>query len=391
MAEHRKMPTIPDEEFVQRWRALQALMAEEGLDALVVNGGEQEHANVRYLSDHWAALEYAGVLMPPSGDPIIMVGPESGTWAAARGRIPQVREMFEYRSSGDFAWPEWDVAGFKSVFEEAGIIDPERIGVATTFSTTWVMLEALQSTFPTAEIVKADHFVTSLREKKSPAEIACLREAFRVSERAVGDIIENVRPGMTECEIVGIAQASMYANGAESEGMIQYVFSGENTRHPICRASHRVVREGDLLLLDIAARVSGYSSAVGRPLLIGKVDPDIRSLVEFARDAHYYAESLLRPGVIAMDVVKQYKQFFADHGRMDNFVYEPCHAIGIIEAEPPGMEITSEYALEKDMVWQLDTFALSDKVGVRWENGVIITDDGVERLSGRYMDIIEIA
>lgn len=390
MAEKRAVPTIPDAEFVERWRKLQGLMAAEGLDALVVNGGEQEHANVRYLSDHWPALEYAGILMPPSGDPIIMVGPESGTWAAARGRIPRVREMFEYRSSGDFAWPEWDVAGFEGVFEEAGVTDPRRIGVASAFSTTWVMLEALQSTFPGAELVKADHLVTKLREKKSRAEIACLREAFRVSELAVEAIIDRVRPGMTECEIVGIAQESMYANGAESEGMIQYVFAGENTRHPICRASHRVVREGDLLLLDISARVSGYSSAVGRPLLIGRVDDDVRTLVEFARDAHFYAEGLLRPGVIAMDVVKQYKQFFADHGRMDNFVYEPCHAIGIIEAEPPGMEITSEYALEKGMVWQLDTFVLSDKVGVRWENGVIVTGDGVERLSGRRMDIIEI-
>lgn len=391
MTETRTIPTIPDAEFVQRWRDLQRLMAADGLDALLVNGGEQEHANVRYLSDFWPALEYAAVLVPPSGEPTIMVGPESGTWAAARGRIPRVREMVEYRSSGDFAWPEWDVAGFKDVFEETGITDPKRIGVASAFSTTWVMLEALQSTFPAAELVKADGLVTRLRSKKSPAEIACLREAFRVSELAMDEVLERVAPGMTELEVTGIAQEVFYANGAESEGMIQYVFAGENSRHPICRPSHRVIREGDMLALDIAARISGYSSAVGRPVLIGKVDPDVRALVEFTREAHYYAESLLRPGVIAKDVVKQYKQFFADHGRKDNFVYEPCHAIGIIEAEPPGMEITSEYALEKDMVWQLDTFALSDKVGVRWENGVIITDDGVERLSGRHMDIIEIS
>ena len=67
-----------------------------------------------------------------------------------------------------------------------------------------------------------------------------------------------------------------------------------------------------------------------------------------------------------------------------------CHAIGMLEVEQPWMVSTSDYDLQKYMTFQADTFFYDHDFGLRWENGVAITDSGVEKLSSKFMKVIEI-
>jgi Xaa-Pro aminopeptidase len=71
-------------------------------------------------------------------------------------------------------------------------------------------------------------------------------------------------------------------------------------------------------------------------------------------------------------------------------LYGPCHGIGIMEVERPWMESTSDYLLQKNMTSQVDTFFYDEDFGPRWENGIRITDRGVEKLSKKYIKVIEI-
>jgi Xaa-Pro aminopeptidase len=383
-------PVISDAEFAERARRLQALVGESEFDILLVNGHEADFANVRYLSDYWPIFESAGVLVPPSGPLTLLIGPESETYAADRSTVPRIRKLAAYRESADPEYPDVAVSTYSDVFEEAGHPDPVRIGIAGSFATNFVMLEALRAAFPRAEIVRADDALTALRSIKSEAELACLREAFRISELAIDAILAEVRPGLTELELVGVAQQAMYANGAEYEGMPQYVLSGPNSRHAISRATHRQLRSGEALQLNISARVSGYSSGVGRVVAIGKLGASQRTVIEFCLEAHQEVASWLREGVLARDVAIRFRQFYTDHGHEDLYLYGPVHGLGLIEVEPPWVETTSDYAFAKDMTFQIDTFALSPEIGVRWENGVRILADGVEAFSGRHMELLEI-
>ena len=100
---------------------------------------------------------------------------------------------------------------------------------------------------------------------KSENEIALLREAFRVSELALKAVLDVIKPGMTETQVVGVAQAALYANGAEYEGHPLYVLSGRNSANAIGRPTNKVLVEGEVIQFNIGARVGGYSSSVGRP------------------------------------------------------------------------------------------------------------------------------
>lgn len=384
------LPTIGDAEFAQRGEHLQALVGEQALDVLLVNSSESDFANVRYLSDYWPVFEFAGVVVPPAGPLALLIGPESETFARDRSRISRIRKLTEYRESADPAYPDIEVASYASVFEEAGVADPKRIGIAGSFATNYIMLESLRGAFPQAELVRADALLTQLRAIKSEAELECLRTAFRISEEAIGRVLESIGPGMTELQVVGVAQEAIYQRGAEYEGMVEYVMSGPNSRHAISRASHRVLRAGEVVQLNISARVAGYSSGVGRPIALGRLRPEQRQILEFGLEAHRATASWLRAGVTASDIAKRYRAYFSEHGRDELYLYGPCHGLGLIEVEPPWMEETSDYPLLENMTFQIDTFVVNAEFGARWENGARITAEGIELFSDQRMEVLEL-
>ena len=385
------LPSISNHEYEQRMRTAQELVRQHNLDILLVNSNEAEFANVRYFSNYWPIFEIAGVVIPPTGEPTLLIGPESETFAHDRSKIARVRLMTEYREPADPAYPGVAVANFRDVFAEAGVPRPKRIGIAGYLVTTAPVLDGLKAAFPEAEIVRADQIMVAMRSVKSPAEIACLKKAFEIAEDAIGEILDQMRPGMTELQVVGIAQKAIYDRGAEYEGMPQYVFTGTSTTHAISRPTHRVLAKGDLVQLNISARVDGYSSGVGRPVCLGKMSEKMRRMVEFGKSAHLKTMEWMKAGVVAADVARRYKQLFIDNGYAENFLYGPCHGLGMIEVEPPWMEETSDYELQENMTFNVDSFMFArGEFGLRWENGVRVTRDGVEPFSTRFMDILEL-
>jgi Xaa-Pro aminopeptidase len=380
---------IPEHEFRQRIMKVQAALREHGLDVLLVHSDEADLANVRYLSDYWPIFETAGVLVPAEGEAIQIIGPESETYARDRSKLKTVRKILEYRESAEPGYPELQLDTFGSIFAELGIT-PKRIGIAGMSILPVTIYQALREAAPGAEIVKADDIIVNLRVIKSHAELDCMREAFRISEIALEAVLQEIRPGMTELQVVGIAQRAMYENGAEYEGHPTYVLSGVNSTHAIGRPGHRVLEKGDYVQLNIGARVAGYSSSVGRPICLGKMTAEMRRLTEVGLEAHYKTQEWMQAGAPAKEVVAKFFDFVRKAGCGDNLLYGPCHGIGLMEVERPWMESDSEYPLAENMTFQVDTFLYTQEFGLRWENGVRVTASGVERLSDAHMEIIEL-
>ncbi len=382
--------SIPQAEFEQRWRTLQEKMAEDDLDVVIAHGHEADPANVRYLSNYWPLFETGGVAMGRAGDPILLIGPESLTFAEGRSTIDDIMLILEYRESAEPEYPGADLDTFDDVFGELADGSPDRIGIAGMSILPVTIYEAIQQAAGGAEIVKADDLLTDMRKIKSENELDLMREAFRISEIATEDVMNTMQPGMTEQEVVGLAQAALYANGAEYEGHPTYVLSGEASTHAIGRPSPKKLQKNEMIQLNIGALVGGYSSSVGRPVCFGKMPSDMRDLVQAGLEAHHKTMEFMQAGVPAKDVVIQFEEFVETLGYGDNLLYGPCHAIGLMEVERPWMETSSEYDLQENMTFQVDTFLYTDDYGLRWEDGVIVTADGVEMMSDRFLEIIEL-
>ena len=383
-------PVISDSEFAQRLSKAQALIRKNELDILLVNSNEADFANVRYVSDFWTLFEIAGVAISPSGPAAVLVGPESGQYARDRTKIPLVHTMLEYRESADPAYPGVPVSTFEKVFAEIGVPSPKRIGVGGYLVTTNPVMEGLRRAFPKAEIVRADQIMVELRSIKSEAEIACQKRAFEICEIATAAVIDRIKPGMTEQQVVGIAQEIFYREGGEYEGHPTYVLSGKNSSHAISRPTSKKLVRGEIIQLNIGARVSGYASSVGLPICLGPMSKEAKKLVEFGLDAHAKTIDWLKPGVLACDIANKYRQLFRDHGFDKNYLYGPCHGLGMVEVEPPWMEEISNYPLVPNMTFQVDTFVTGPDFGLRLENGGRVTPTGFEMYSGKFRKVVEV-
>ena len=390
MAEHGTI-RIPDNEYKERAMRAADILKREGLDALIVNSNEADYANARYFSGFWPLFERCGVAIAPTGEAALMVGPESREFAADRSKIEKIFVLKEYRESADPAYPELQSDTYHDVFRALGITGKKlRIGVASWLDTSVVIMEGIKDAFPEAEIVRADHIMVELRSIKSINEINCLREGYRIAELASQQVIREIQPGMTELQMVGVAERVVYEHGAEYEGLPMYVFSEASTRHAISRSSYRKFEKGDIVQLNLSAKIDGYSAAIGYPVILGKLEGKRRDIVMFGLEAHNWTQKQVKAGVMACDIAKNFYQFYVDNGYKDNFVYGPLHGTGMIEVEAPWVETSSEYALQPNMCYQIDTFISTDTFGVRWEKGIAVTESGCDVLSPEIGTLYEL-
>lgn len=390
MREHGRV-YIPDSEYKERVKRAAGILQREKLDALIVNSTESDYANARYFSGFWPVFERAGVAISADGEAALLVGPESREFGSDISRLDKIFVLMEYREGADPSYPELKADTYQDVFQALGIRGRKlRIGVASWLDTTAVIMDGIREAFPEAEIVRADHIMVELRSVKSENELKCLREGYRIAELAMQQVIHEIRPGMTELEMVGVAQRVIYENGAEYEGLPMYVFSEASTRHAISRSSYRKFQKGDIVQLNLSARIDGYSAAVGYPIVLGKLEGRRRDVVLFGLKAHQWTEEHVKAGIPASQIAEEFYQFYVNNGYKDNFVYGPLHGTGMIEVEAPWVETSSEYDLQPNMTFQIDTFISTDTFGVRWEKGIVVTEKGCDLLSPQIGKLYEL-
>ena len=201
---------IPDYEYKERVARAAAILRRDGLDALIVNGNEADYANPRYFSGFWPLFERSGVAISATGEAALMVGPESAIFGADRNKLDKTFVLTAYREGADPAYPELKPDTFEDVFKYLKITGKKiRIGVASFLDTSVVIFNAIRDAFPEAEIIDAGKIMVELRSIKSENELNCLREGYRIANIATEEVIKAIRPGMTELQMVGVAQKAV--------------------------------------------------------------------------------------------------------------------------------------------------------------------------------------
>jgi len=368
---------IPDYEYKERIAKAAKLVREKGLDVMLVMSTESDYANARYFSGFWPLFERAGVAISANGDAALLVGPECIIFAKDVGKIEKVFCLREFRESADPSYPELKASTFNDVFKAIGVAGESiKIGLGSYVECTLPVYEGLKASYPKAEIIRCNDVMVTLRKIKSINELACIKEGFRIIEKATDEVIRNLRPGVTELQMVGVAQKVIYEEGAEYEGLPMYVFSEKSTSHAISRSRYRTIKKGDIVQLNLSAKIDGYSPSIGLPVVMGKAEGEKKQVIDFCLKMHNWTEGKIKAGVMASEIAKGFYDLYVENGMKDNYVYGPCHGTGMIEVEPPWMETDSDYMLEENMTFQVDTFVSGSTFGCRWEKGIAVTKDG---------------
>jgi Xaa-Pro aminopeptidase len=379
-------PRIPDEEFRTRWQRLQAAMAEVGLDIIIAYADDHAVAgpgHARYLADFAPHFEPVVILMPAAGEPLLLSGPETETFAQLTARIQDVRVVREF-THPDEEYPFTTLVSLRDVFAEAAErvgTSPRRVGLAGLDLMPAKIHQALSQALDGAELVDVESLVTGLRAIKTPAEQAVIRYAYQIAQAGVQAAFDAIHEGATEREVAAAAEFAMRSMGSEGMGIDTIVASGPNTRPILARTRLRELRRDELILLTIAPRYEGYHAAIGRPLVIGDPPDEVRRAMEVAVAAQRAAMEAMRPGVPGSAVEGAARQVVEAAGLGEYFLYCGVHSVGVIEFEPPIFGPGNHDPLQADMVLSIDVPLFhAPWGGLRYEDGYLITQTGAEPL-----------
>jgi Xaa-Pro aminopeptidase len=378
---------IAASEFKERAARVQQRMAENGIDLLLAFSTEAEPAYVRYLSDYWPSFETAGVLVPVDGSPALLIGPESLTYGKARSKIDRILQLEDFRESSQPEYPGTTLPTWADIFDQFPV---ERLGIAGWHMFPHAIYENIRDAARSAEIIEGDHVMRSVMIKKSAAEINCLRESARLSEIGLQAILDQIKPGLTEIQVAAIGTAAMLAHGAEATGYPVWCCSGPNTVQAISRPTHRKIGEGEIIHVQIGAKVAGYSTSIGRPIVLGFCPDKMRRFLQVGCQAANLTIELMQSGTVASTVAQRVHGWITEQGYGDTILYGPAHGNGQMECEWPFIETSCEVVLESNMTFQVDVFLAKPDMGFRWEDAIVVCEGAAEELSSLRREVIVI-
>lgn len=386
-------PVIPDLEFIARVKRTQELMQQQGVDILLAYGNEAEPQFQRYFSDYWPSFESAGVMFASKGEPVLLIGPESLTFANDRSRIRDIRKLAAFRESSNPEYPGHVLQTFGDVIEELTHDgEPKRLAIAGYNLVPHYLFVELKNSlkrFDGIEIVRGDDLVMKLRMIKSPAEIECMRFAGIITAQAMDYVIEHIRPGMTELEVRGLALGRMHELGAENEAYPTWVLAGQGGNQAISRARHKVIGKNELVHLQIGARYEGYASTIGRPVIIGRPEKWMTDAITAGYEGYEAILAQLVAGNNAGNVARAFYETMRKNGYADWLLYGPCHGTGLMEGEPPWIEQDSDYIMQENMTYCICLFmGNKDGYGFRLEDSIRVSQGAAENMTHYRRDII---
>jgi Xaa-Pro aminopeptidase len=378
-------------EYEERCKRIQRVLKERAIDVLVVYGSESEPQNLIYLADYWPAFETSAVVIPQEGPPALVIGPETKTFAESSGVVKKLFQVLEHRESSEPNYPNQKLATYGDVFDFVskgkGV---RRVGISGIAIISFPVHEAIVDAAKSAEIVKADDILITLRMKKSRNEIRLLKQSSAITLKAFKAGLENIKAGMEEVEVSGFIAGEMFKNRAENFAYTPFVLSGGRTNQAISRASHKIIGKNEPIQFSFGCKYNGYASSIGRPLCIGSMPGKYRDLVDVGIAAQEKVISSIKPGIPANEVFKKYWDFLTSRGFSSYFLYGPAHGTGVMECEHPFLEANSTYLLEEGMTFQVDIFLGDKDFGLRFEDGILVTSNGVDVFNNEYRKVIEL-
>jgi Xaa-Pro aminopeptidase len=261
------------------------------------------------------------------------------------------------------------------------------IGRLAVDSLPFVAVDALRNVG--FDVTDADVLMSRVRRVKLPIEIAYMREAMHRTMDAVRIMEAAVRPGMTENELWSHFVGALIAGHGELVST-RLLESGPNTYPYFQECGSRVIEEGDLVCHDTdAIAFESCSVDFSRTFLAGEKSPrpEQRELYRRAYEQLLHNSSLIGPGVSFEEVARNAWPIPEEH-RSSRY-YCIGHGLGMIGEYPnlpfhtPGVPYPLDDAFEPGMVFCVESYigSAASGQGVKLENQLLVTDDGVEVMS----------
>ncbi len=326
-------------------------------------------ASMQYLAGFREAMweRFAGLFLPTEGESTLVV-PELSR-AGAEHVVRDVNVLSYSDSEGPLQCIKSALSGFRaggciSVEETLTLADWERLVSIGHFSHA-----------------NASPVLSAMRTTKDDEEVTLIREACAAVEKGLFDLLDTVRPGVSELELASLLKDRIIAAGGESIPFC-LVQSGVNASIPHMEPTKRRIAAGEIVVVDVGCTIQGYNSDVTRIFCTGTLALEQKLVLELVMEAQENAIALVAPGVKAMDIDEAARACIRNAGLGENFVHRTGHGLGLDVHEEPYIHGNNSAMLREGVVFTVEPGVyLPGRFGVRVEDDVLVTNTGCELLT----------
>ena len=269
----------------------------------------------------------------------------------------------------------------KELMASHGIKKPEKIGVDDW---NYAVMEELPKQFPKTMFVDGQFIMLEARKCKTVDEVNMLKLAANVTAAGFHAGLRKLKPGVRECEVLGEIWGTFTGLGSEWTQCSNIVCSGPYTCPYRRFTSDRLIEHGDLVIIDVGARINGYYGDFTRVYVCGETaEPTPKQIDLHMRDreAMLRAEEAIKPGALTTDVFDACGEEYVLGGILG-------HGLGLAAFEPPYIVRESmvprdkAYVLEPGMCFSIEPYVGEPGIGgIRLEDNVIVTNNGMDIIS----------
>jgi len=370
-----------------RIKSLRQKMKERNLRAIL----SFKHESIRYMTGLrpiWGpiVLIRSAAIIAQEGDPVCY--PTGGDWAHRKATAYWLKPE-NIRLLGaleDKILIQKSLPDLRRGFQDLGITEG-RIGVDIV---TPDLFDGLREMMPKAEWVDGDECLRAARTVKNEEEVKLMRIASQCVDIGFEAAIKAVSVGRRECEILGEANHAMYNLGMEIPQCNSIVASGENLC-PLARfASDRIIRNGDLVFIDMGGCFNGMFAEATRTVICGNPSKEQKEIYRTVYESMNAILNQMKPGKTNADVYGACAEVFKKRGFEKYSLFTVTgHSIGVGGWELPvigGPAVSgAEFTLKPRMIFSLEPTLIVPDIpgggGVRLEEEVLITETGNEVLT----------
>lgn len=311
---------------------------------------------------------HAAYVLPSEGDPaIVVVDMEARTVA---DRFPDAA----VESYNEFTEHPMDVLA--STLERRGLA-LATLGMELGYLAA-TEAERLRSRLPEAKLRPCDAEIAECRIIKTPGEIDKLRDLSRLTDATILSALRSVRAGMTEMDIAARLTEGIFSRGADTFKLM-IVASGDRSGYPNVGPTSRMLREGDLIRVEIFGMRDGYHAGVCRTAVVGAPSEEQECVWSVLIDARNEILEQVRPGASSATIYARFLDRFERAGLPAiSFV---GHGIGVFLHEEPYIGKYGDQPLKTGMVLGIEPLVYAPGRGMQNKDMILVTDDGSELLS----------
>ncbi|WP_276351979.1 M24 family metallopeptidase [Cohnella caldifontis] len=243
--------------------------------------------------------------------------------------------------------------------------------------------------FAPAQLQPAGGIIEGLRMVKDAGELAVMQEAADLADRTFRHILGFIKPGVSEIEIAAEMEYFMRKNGATGPSFNTIVASGERSAMPHGVASEKKVGRDEFVTLDFGAYYKGYCSDLTRTVFVGTPTDKHREIYSIVKEAQQYALDHLKPGMTGREGDALTRDIITRYGYGDHFGHGTGHGLGMEIHEEPRLSLTCDTVLAPGMMVTVEPgIYVPGFGGVRIEDDVILTDNGIQILTRSPKELI---